>query len=131
MQADVSGGILFSLQPKGKTVRTIKGMGHAPNKNFKAAQGHLASADGCVLTVHSIDPLLLLGHCVTRGWCFISHLYQPLVKFLAITYMCYLLPPLIFIYHLKRIWYFNKFMWSSPMRRQFMLFFPFAAGKLI
>ena len=64
--ANVSRGILFSLQPKEKMVRTIKGMGDAPNTDFKAAQGHLASAAGRVLTVHSIDPLLLLGYCVTR-----------------------------------------------------------------
>ena len=88
-QADVSRGILFSLQPKEKTVRTITGMGNAPNSDFKTAQGHLASAAGQVLTVHLIDPLLLLGYCVTRGRGFISHSYQPLVKFLAITYTCY------------------------------------------
>ena len=120
---DFSGGIFLSLQPMEETVRTIKGMGLAPNTNFKAAQGHLASNARCVLMVHFIDPLLLLRYCITRRWGFFFHSCQFLMQFLAITYMCYFLPLLVFVYHLKRIWDFNDFIGSSPTRRQFMRFF--------
>ena len=73
--ADACGDILFSLQPEEKAVRTIKGMGHAPNTDFKAAQGHLASAAGCVPTFHPIDTLIRFGYCITRGWGFVSRTY--------------------------------------------------------